>query len=207
MIDKNTQSYTISCWFDKMALATRVCRGWGSRSWTRASSCWKKLVWQLVSFQWLRRKIYSLLHNYYPSSPNILNCRKSSPDQPVKEVKKFWGPVQILLHCESAKLMMDGASEADFFMGTVPQLEPATLQPFSQCVRMCYLIFTGPVPGDEPWLIFPLPSHLDLLLMPLAVAPQPDIRQRMIYFQTDLVWSLYLFSIRSLPFSERNLGQ
>ena len=105
----------------------------------------------------------------------------------MKEVKKFWGPVQVLLHCESAKLKMDGASETEFLMGTVPQLEPATLQPFSQCVRMCYLIFTGPVPGDEPWLIFPLPSHLYLLLMPLAVAPQPDIRHKMRYFQTDLV--------------------
>ena len=116
-----------------------------------------------------------------PLHPNIVNCRKSSPDQPVKEVKKFWGPVQVLLHCESAKLKMDGASETEFFVGTVPQLEPATLQPFSQCVRMCYLIFTGPVPGDEPWLIFPLPSHLYLLLMPLAVAPQPDIRHKMRY--------------------------
>ena len=134
MIDKtlsHTQYYHVD--LIKMVLATRVCRGWGSRSWTRASSCWKKLVWQLVSFQWLRRKIYSLLHNYYPSSPNILNCRKSSPDQPVKEVKKFWGPVQVLLHCESAKLKMDGASETDFLMGTVPQLEPAILQLFSVC--------------------------------------------------------------------------
>ena len=68
-----------------------------------------------------------------PSSPNILNCRESSPDQPVKEVKKFWGPVQVLLHCESAKLKMDGASETEFLMGTVPQLEPAILQLFSVC--------------------------------------------------------------------------
>ena len=71
MVDKRTLSYMIlSCWFDKMVLATRVCRGWGSMSWIRASSCWKKLVWQWVSFQWLRRRIYILLHNYFPSSPS-----------------------------------------------------------------------------------------------------------------------------------------